>query len=408
MRDRVLSCLSFIGLVCWAQTTNVGIGTSFPTHRLHLGNGTLRIENLSGTGTVLAQTSALGVLGRFIAASNATQLLQGNAIWGSDATDWKLLGNAATSPATHFVGTTDLQDFRMAVNNTTQWRILSTGEHLVGSNTTAILNNARVSIDAPTGWIAVYARVTGGRRPAIRGTVGDNTSGPAVSAVNTASNGWGAIGLGSGSTIGNLPPSGGGAYGAGQTVGVIGSHNGTNENGRSGGAFAVRDAGGSYDWVYVAGYEAGNQRKIWGVGAVSTTIYDVQSKNSHILFCPEAPEVLFWDQGRFTLTTQEQWVPIDTLLALHIAPPFSVFLQPWGDISVRVIEVRENGFRVQADRVPSVPIPVSFFLQARRKGSPHSPFHEERLPSVDPKRYFSPFRPVMNYLPPACLQESKP
>ncbi|MCX8111692.1 MAG: hypothetical protein N3E49_00620 [Bacteroidia bacterium] len=392
----------------FAQNTYVGIGTATPTHRLHLSDGTLRIDNLSGTTTVLAQTDAQGVLGRFTSAPGPDYLLTGNATWGSDATDWKLLGNAGTNPTNNFVGTTDAQDFRLGVNGTTQWRIQSTGEHLAGNHTTAVLNNARLSIDAPAGWIGVYGRVTGGRRPAIRGTVGDNSAGPAVGGISTAPGGWGAIGIGSGATIGDLPNSGGGAYGVGQQVGVIGTHAGTNQSGRSGGAFAVRDAGNTYNWVYVAGYEGGNQRKIWGAGTVSTTIYDISSKQTHTLFAPEAPEVLFWDQGRFVLTAREQWISIDSLLALHLAPPVSVYLQPWGDISVRVIETTVTGFRVQADREPTTPIYVSFLIQARRKGTLNSPFHEERMPHVDPTRFFSPFRPVTIYRTPNTLHDSNP
>lgn len=400
--------VSWLAGLVWAQTnTNVGIGTASPTHRLHLATGTLRVEDLSGTGTALAQTDAQGVLGRFSAATDPKHLLRGDATWGADAADWKLLGNAGTNPSNHFVGTTDAKDFRLVVDNTTRWRILSSGEHWVGSNTSATLNNARVSLDAPSGWIGIYARVTGGRRPAIRSTVGDNSSGPAISAINTASDGWGAIGLGSGSTIGNLPTNGGGAYGAGQRTGVAGGYRAADASGRSGGAFAVRDGGGTYQWVYVAGYEGANQRKIWGAGTASTTVYDQQSDKAYTLFCPEAPEVLFWDQGRFILRETRQWVPIDPLLSQHIAPPFSVWLQPWGDVSVVVDSISAEGFLVRSLVPLTAPVEVSFFLQARRRGSPDSPFHEERLPAVDPHRFMTPFRPVTVYLTPEKLYDNE-
>lgn len=385
-----------------AQNTNVGIGTAVPTHRLHLATGTLRVDVLSGTGTVLAQTDAIGVLGRFAVAASATQLLQGNAVWGSDASDWQLLGNAGTDPAFHFVGTTDATDFRLGVNGLTRWQILSTGEHWVGSSTTATLNSARVSVDAPSGWIAVYGQVTGGQRPALRGTVGDNTSGPAVGAFNTASNGWGAIGIGSGSSIGNLPPDGGGAYGVSTEAGVVGNYAGADGSSRAGGAFAVRDGSGTYQWVYVAGYEGLNQRKIWGAGTASTT---VQTDGKYrTLFCLEAPEVLMWDGGRFWLHEPHQWVPFDSLLALHLAPPYRVWLQPWGDVALRVVEVSSKGFWVEADQPVTRPIEVSFLVQARRLGPSTSPFHLERLPAVEPSRFFTPFRPVTQYLTPDQLK----
>lgn len=402
-----------IGLIlglALAQNTNVGIGTSTPTHRLHLQSGTLRVEALSGTGTVLAQTDAQGVLGRFTAAPSATSLLKGNAAWGgSDNTDWKLLGNAGTNPTNNFVGTTDAQDFRMAVNNQTSWRILAAdpGPHWVGRWTTTTLNNARVSVDAPTGWIAVFGQVTSGNRPAVRGTVGDNTSGPAVAGVNEASDGWGAIGLGSNVAMGTPPNTGGGAYGAGVEVGVVGSYTGADGNTRRGGAFAVRDGSGTYLSVYAAGWDAGNQRKIYGAGTASTTVPGQGTDPGYILFCSEAPEVLFWDQGRFTLSQTRQWVELDPLLALHLAPPFSVWLQPWGDVAVRVTEVSEKGFWVEALQPLQEPVEVSFLLQARRKGTSESPFHEERLPAVEPTHFFTPFRPVLEYRAPSELHDPK-
>lgn len=398
MRAIRVVCVWSMGL---AQTY-VGIGTTSPTHRLHIGTGTLRVSDLNGTETVLAQADAQGVLGRFSPAPSGQSLLRGDATWGTDGSDWKLLGNANTTPSTHFVGTTDAQDFRLGVNGTTRWRILSTGNHWVGQNTTATLNNARVTVDAPSGWIAIYAQVTGGSRPAIRGTVGDNSSGPAVSAINTAANGWGAIGIGGGASVGSLPTDGGGAYGAGPITGVVGSYTGADNN-RAGGAFAVRDGSGAYQWVYVGGYDnTPTQRKVWGAGTASTTVRDTRTGRYHTLFCPETPEVLLWDAGRFELTQQRQWVPIDSNLSKHIAPPYMVWVQPWGEVTLSVREISDRGFLVEADRVLSSPVVVSYLLQARRKGyeKPH-----QQMPAVEPTHFFTPFRPVHTYLSPDQLHD---
>jgi hypothetical protein len=157
--------------------------------------------------------------------------------------------------------------------------------------------------------------------------------------------------------------------------------------------------------VYVAGYEGVNQRKIYGAGTVSSTVVDPASGQGYIVFAPEAPEVLFWDQGRFLLTQSSQWVPLDTLLRQHIAPPFSVWLQPWGDITLTVREVTAEGFRVETAQPLTQPVEVSFLFQARRKGTSDSPFHEERLPAVEPTRFFTPFQPVTTYYTPAELQD---
>ncbi len=392
--------LTILGVI-WAQAnTNLGIGTSMPTHRLHLATGTLRVEALSGTGTSLAQTNSQGVLGRFTDPTSNSQLLLGNATWGADVSDWKLTGNSGTNPAMHFVGTADAQDFRIGVNAITRWRILSNGRHWVGQNTTATLNDAQVSVDAPLGWIAVYGQVTGGGRPAVRGTSGGG-NGPAVGGINTASDGWGAIGIGGNTTLPTtMPTDGGGAYGVGPTAGVVGVFTAGNSDTRAGGAFAVRDGSGTYDWVYVAGQESGNARKVHGVGTASTNIHDPQTGRYHTLFCPETPEALFYDQGQFLLTSQRAFIPFDTLLARHIRPPYTIYLQPWAPIKLAVTHTTPEGFFVEAEKAPEHPIRVSYLLQARNA------YADERLPEVDPHRYFMPFRPVTIYLTPQQLHEN--
>ena len=385
----------------WAQT-NVGIGTSSPTHRLHLGTGTLRVQDLSGTGTSLAQTSSTGVLGRFTDPTSAAQILRGNQTWGADVSDWKITGNSGTNPSTHFVGTTDAQDFRIGVEATTRWRILASGgRHWVGQNTTATLNNAQVSVEAPSGWIAVYGRVTGGNRPAVRGTSGGG-SGPAVGGISTATNGWGAIGIGGNATLpSTMPTDGGGAYGVAPVAGVVGVFTEANSNNRAGGAFAVKDAGGTYNWVYIAGQEGGNARKIHGAGTASTNIRDPRSGHYHTLFCPEAPEALFYDQGQFLLTSQKAFIPLDTFLARHILPPYTIYLQPWAPIRLAVTHTTPEGFFVEAEKAPDHPIRVSYLLQARNA------YADERLPEVNPHRYFTPFQPVTTYLTPQELKNPK-
>ncbi len=385
-----------LGLV-WAQT-HVGIGTNAPTHRLHLAAGTLRIDNLTGTGTSLAQTNDIGVLGRFTDPANAGQILQGNATWGADVSDWKLKGNSGTNPTTHFIGTTDAQDFRIGVNAITRWRILANGRHWIGQNTTSTLNDAQVSIDAPSGWIAVYGQVTGGGRPAVRGTSGGG-SGPAVGAINTVSDGWGAIGIGGSATLPAMPTDGGGAYGVGPTAGVIGVHTGGDSDTRAGGAFAVRDGSSTYQWVYIAGQQGGNARKIHGAGTASTTVRDPKTNRYYTLFCPEAPEALFYDQGEFLLSARTAFIPFDTLLALHIVPPYTVHLQPWAPLKVAVSQVTSEGFLVEAEEAPAQPVRISYLLQARIKHA------NERLPEVNPHTYFTPFRPVSTYLTPAELHD---
>ncbi|MCS6981220.1 MAG: hypothetical protein NZM65_03385, partial [Flavobacteriales bacterium] len=50
----------------------------------------------------------------------------------SNSGDWRLTGNAGTSPATHFLGTIDAQDLVFRTNNAERMRILSGGDVGIG------------------------------------------------------------------------------------------------------------------------------------------------------------------------------------------------------------------------------------------------------------------------------------
>jgi len=59
------------------------------------------------------------------------------------------------------------------------------------------------------------------------------------------------------------------------------------------------------------------------------------------------------------------FIPFDPLLAQHILPPYSLYLQPWGPIQVSVTQITPEGFFVEVERTPSHPLRVSYLLQAR-------------------------------------------
>jgi hypothetical protein len=98
-------CLWGLVVGLWAQ--NVGIGTSTPTHTLHVSGGQVRVEGLSGTGNALVGLDEEGVTYRINFTGSATDLLRGDGTWGPDPGDWKLLGNAGTDPTVNYLGTAD-------------------------------------------------------------------------------------------------------------------------------------------------------------------------------------------------------------------------------------------------------------------------------------------------------------
>jgi hypothetical protein len=55
-------------------------------------------------------------------------------------------------------------------------------------------------------------------------------------------------------------------------------------------------------------------------------------------------------------------------------------------------QITPEGFFVEAEEAPPHPLRVSYLLQARAS------YANERLPEVNPHRYFKPFQPVTTYL----------
>lgn len=118
MKRIILSVIA-VGLGITAEAQNVGIGTATPTEKLHVQGGG-RITSLSGVGNRLVQSNATGVLSNIAGGTNGQVLTQtaGGPLWQNPVSDdWKLLGNAGTSAATNFVGTTDAVALNFRSNN---------------------------------------------------------------------------------------------------------------------------------------------------------------------------------------------------------------------------------------------------------------------------------------------------
>jgi len=149
-----------------------------------------------------------------------------------------ILGNAGTTPATNFVGTTDNQSFVVRTNNLERMRVLNTGQVAVNSTTTFATstffsaaggNNNAVDGNAAGTGDAVYGQQTGTGN-GVRGLT--NNTGRGVIGVHIgAAGGYGVQGQSSGSTalgvfgiVTNVAGTGAGVQGqtAGNGVGVAG------------------------------------------------------------------------------------------------------------------------------------------------------------------------------------------
>ncbi|MFN1217440.1 tail fiber domain-containing protein [Chryseobacterium kwangjuense] len=135
-------------------TGNIGIANNAPTNTLDV-NGGARVRTLP-TGAAadnVITTDANGNLRQLTAAT-----------FGA-ANNWSKTGNAGTTPATNFIGTTDVQDFVTRSNNTERMRVTSAGNVGVGTST-------------PTAAFHVVTTVAGGMISE-RATAGTGTGSPA-------------------------------------------------------------------------------------------------------------------------------------------------------------------------------------------------------------------------------------
>jgi len=312
---------------------NVGIGTTSPTHRLHLANisasdqGLLRVQSLSNPNKSVGTFSDQGVLGKVNFTGDPKDLLHGDLTFKQDATDWRLIGNTGTNASTNFLGTTDNQPLVFRTDNTERMRILSDG--LVWINTTSALSpsNNVVNILSLTGVsdralaacsdsIGIYGEVTGGLGPGVAGVYS-----------STATEGIGFFARGNGLTgfPTNINPVGFVAQGT--IRGLMGVATSTSTTSRMGGYFTNSDA---TRYSRVACRDGTTNYKILGTGTVNTVIQDGQGR-CYLLTAPEAPEFLFQDFGEGELRDGEAFVQIEPKLIEHIeVERLRVWLTPLG------------------------------------------------------------------------------
>lgn len=369
-------------------------------------NGTFQI-NIPGTGGYAFPFSD-GTNGQVLTSNGA-----GTLSWqtpSATAASWLLGGNAATNPTTQFLGTTDAQDLVFRTNNIVRARISANGSMAVNAPISGLgkfytfINTAGVDAVVGEASSTGSSGVTGyGNHAGGYGSFGYNTAsgvGTLGSSVfGSASTRIGVVGISEGSLYGSLVGYNLGSSSTGM-VGLFGLSTGTPASTRFGGMFTYDtdnnlsgsvDANGpiaqlaGYDAaksIYYGGYFAGGQDytgvfnggntgtnanavdyvyvgtrvgttnyKIIGNGSVSTII-DGENEKKHIMFAPEAPEILFQDYGVGKLIDGKARIEIDPILAKNIFVdenhPLKVFIQLKGDCKgVYVIDESTSGFTVK-------------------------------------------------------------
>ena len=211
-----------------------------------------------------------------------------------------------------------------------------------------------------------------------------------------AASGFGVVGLGNGKTTFTNIGSGAGVLGAGENFGVIGyvgTSGGAPVNNKWAGYFDYLPSGNGY--AYVGGRTGGTDYAILSTGTKSTMVKDEQNRN-RVMYCTEAPEVLFQDYGSAQLVNGRVHVTIDPLLARNIYisadKPLKVFIQLEGDCKgVYVTNKTATGFDVIELQNGTSNTPFTYQLVANRadatddKGQVVSSFAKIRFP-VGPRR----------------------
>jgi hypothetical protein len=200
-----------------------------------------------------------------------------------------------------------------------------------------------------TGIIGLGNNITAGTVLAGGSGLAANGSASGVYAVGTnATTGVGVMGGGNNITAINTTGQGEGVAGNGTTWGV---------SGYATGSVALDRWGGYFDFVnsvdgfsYVAGRTGGLDYGILSNGLKSTMVKGFNNEN-RIMYCTEAPEVLFQDFGTGQLSGGRAHIDIDPLLAknIHVSDdkPLKVFIQLEGDCKgVYVANKTANGFDV--------------------------------------------------------------
>lgn len=132
---RGATLIASLALSLPALSQNVGIGTATPLEKLHVA-GNIRADLLAGANTRIVGANTAGTLVIVASGTNGQVLTQtaGGPIWQTPTLNWALLGNAGTSVATDFLGTTDNQDLAIRTNNTEKIRVQSGGNVGIGLN----------------------------------------------------------------------------------------------------------------------------------------------------------------------------------------------------------------------------------------------------------------------------------
>ncbi|HCB63162.1 MAG: hypothetical protein A2W93_11680 [Bacteroidetes bacterium GWF2_43_63] len=202
----------------------------------------------------------------------------------------------------------------------------------------------------------------------------------------TAAVSTGTMGVGNAQTGYTLSATGSGGAFTGLNFGVYGKAN-SSANDSWGGYFVNGVTG-----AYVGGRTGGTNYAILSTGTKSTIVKDPNNKEV-VMFCPEAPEVLFQDYGIAKLVNGKAHVDMDPVFtnAVYVSEdhPMKVFIQLEGDCNgVYVSNKTATGFDVTELQGGTSTVSFSWTVVANRadekdaQGNVTSKFVDVRFPAA--------------------------
>jgi hypothetical protein len=267
---------------------------------------------------------------------------------------WFLIGNAGVNPATNFLGTIDNQPINVRTNNITRFIFPTANQvHAAVDGTEALpfysfLNNTgmgtyraganifgfstsgleRMRIIA-NGRVAINNNLSAAQLDVRSNFITSIAGFSTILGVNSNASGTGLIAVGQGQAI-NGALTGAGASIVGNNLGLFIEYNAS----PAGDGIRIQNAIGDSWSVGSILLPAGTKRKIFGPGAVSTVVKDLEG-NEVMLNCPESPENLYMDYGVGVLKDGYAFIEIDPILQKNIIVneqhPIKIYIQPEGD-----------------------------------------------------------------------------
>ncbi len=432
-------------------------GPTGPTGPTGFGSGTPGATGATGPTGATGATGPSWTLSTVVYNTSGTVTVNGTAGSGgpitSTAAAWLTTGNSGITAA-NFLGTTSAADLIFKTNSIENMRITNANGQGVFNNTTPLAGDVfsvysagvagvitagagtnaingysnsgiglfgqdvgsgfgalgYISDAAATGGAGVFGQSDGANPVGVMGynSVASGTAiyGYDVKAGQFTTGIWGIDSGGFSAVLGNdIHAAGGfaltlaGSYAGGsftgKNAGVTGYAAAASKATNAEGGFfedSVKTGAANISQASVGAFNGGLAYKVIGNGTASTIVQDLSGKDV-VMFCPEAPEVLFEDYGEGELVNGVAQINLDAVFAGNVTVndkhPLRVYIQLEGDCNgVFVTDKTAASFTVKELHSGSSNVKFSYHVIANRKNTSYnsevvSKYEDARFPAYE-------------------------